>query len=69
MNLVMPGRIPSERHADAKHEEMVAYVERGPMRRMGHAPDIGRIAAFICSEGAAYLTGQKIAVNGRNTLL
>jgi 3-oxoacyl-[acyl-carrier protein] reductase len=69
VNMVAPGWILTERHADAKREEMDAYVAGVPMRRMGQAADIGRMVAFLCSEGACFLTGQKIAVNGGNTLL
>ena len=69
VNLVAPGWIPTARHADAKQEEMDTYVTGVPMRRMGHAEDVGRTVAFLCSEGARFLTGQKFAVNGGNTLL
>jgi 3-oxoacyl-[acyl-carrier protein] reductase len=69
VNMVAPGWILTERHADAKREEMDAYVAGVPMRRMGQAADIGRMVAFLCSRGACFLTGQKIAVNGGNTLL
>jgi 3-oxoacyl-[acyl-carrier protein] reductase len=69
VNLVAPGWIPTERHVDAKQEEMDAYVAGVPMRHMGQAADVGRTVAFLCSEGACFLTGQKIAVNGANTLL
>lgn len=69
VNLVAPGWIPTERHVDAKQEEMDAYVTGVPMRHMGQAADVGRTVAFLCSEGACFLTGQKIAVNGGNTLL
>jgi 3-oxoacyl-[acyl-carrier protein] reductase len=69
VNLVAPGWVPTERHADVKQEEMDAYVAGVPMRRMGDAQDIGRMVAFLCSEGARFLTGQKFAVNGGNTLL
>jgi 3-oxoacyl-[acyl-carrier protein] reductase len=48
---------------------MDAYVTGVPMRHMGQAADVGRTVAFLCSEGACFLTGQKIAVNGGNTLL
>jgi 3-oxoacyl-[acyl-carrier protein] reductase len=69
VNLVAPGWIPTARHAAAKQEEMDTYVTGVPMRRMGHAEDVGRTVAFLCSEGARFLTGQKFAVNGGNTLL
>ncbi len=69
VNLVAPGWIPTARHVDAKREEMDDYLAGVPMQRMGHAEDVGRAVAFLCSEGASFVTGQKLAVNGGNTLL
>jgi len=35
-----------------------------PMRRLGEPREIGAAAAFLASEGAAYITGQVIHING-----
>lgn len=35
-----------------------------PLRRNGTPDDIAAAAAFLCSEGASYITGQVIGVNG-----
>ena len=35
-----------------------------PAGRLGTGDDIGAVAAFLCSEGASYVTGQVIGVNG-----
>jgi NAD(P)-dependent dehydrogenase (short-subunit alcohol dehydrogenase family) len=35
-----------------------------PARRLGTGDDIAGITTFLCSEGAAYITGQVIGVNG-----
>jgi 2-hydroxycyclohexanecarboxyl-CoA dehydrogenase len=35
-----------------------------PTGRLGTGTDIAEACAFLCSEGAAYITGQVIAVNG-----
>lgn len=44
-------------------------VEKGiPLRRFGSAEDIAGIVAFLCSEQASYITGQKIAVDGGVTI-
>jgi 3-oxoacyl-[acyl-carrier protein] reductase len=68
VNLVAPGWIPTERHADATPAELAAYASRVPMRRMGTAEDIAKTVAFLASDAANFITGQKIAVNGANTL-
>jgi 3-oxoacyl-[acyl-carrier protein] reductase len=69
VNLVAPGWIPTERHADASQVEMDAYTALVPMRRMGDAIDIGKMVAFLASDAAQFITGQKFAVNGGNTLV
>lgn len=35
-----------------------------PARRLGTPDDIGAMCAFLCSEGAGYVTGQVVGVNG-----
>ena len=69
VNLVAPGWIPTERHVDSTQQEMDDYAARVPMRRMGQPEDIGRMVAFLCGDGARFITGQKFTVNGGNTLL
>jgi 3-oxoacyl-[acyl-carrier protein] reductase len=69
VNLVAPGWIPTERHADASQLEMDAYTALVPMRRMGDALDVAKMVAFLASDAAQFITGQKFAVNGGNTLV
>jgi 3-oxoacyl-[acyl-carrier protein] reductase len=69
VNLVAPGWIRTARHADVKQDEMDAYIATVPMKHMGQAADIGRTVAFLCGESGRFITGQKISVNGANTLL
>jgi 3-oxoacyl-[acyl-carrier protein] reductase len=68
VNLVAPGWIPTERHADATQDELDSYARNVPMRRMGCPEDIARMVAFLSSDAAGFITGQKFTVNGGNTL-
>jgi 3-oxoacyl-[acyl-carrier protein] reductase len=68
VNLVAPGWIPTERHLHSTQAEMDAYIERVPMGRMGKAEDIANTVAFLASDSAKFITGQKISVNGGNTV-
>jgi 3-oxoacyl-[acyl-carrier protein] reductase len=68
VNLVAPGWIPTERHADATQEELDSYAASVPMKRMGSPEDVARIVTFLASDAAAFITGQSFAVNGGNTL-
>lgn len=68
VNLVAPGWIPTERHVDAIEAEKLAYARNVPLGRMGLAEEVGRVVAFLASDASSFITGQKIAVNGGNTL-
>ena len=35
-----------------------------PMKRIGHMEEIAKTAAFLLSDGAGYITGQNIRVDG-----
>ncbi len=68
VNLVAPGWIPTERHANDPQEAKDAYAAAVPMRRMGKAEDVAEAVAFLASDAANFITGQKVSVNGGNTL-
>jgi NAD(P)-dependent dehydrogenase (short-subunit alcohol dehydrogenase family) len=40
------------------------YEKKVPLKRMGNAEDIAPIVSFLLSDGANYITGQNIAVDG-----
>jgi NAD(P)-dependent dehydrogenase (short-subunit alcohol dehydrogenase family) len=50
----MKGQVPSA-------ESMCSVIPSG---RLGNLDDIGATCAFLCSDGAGYITGQVIGVNG-----
>jgi 3-oxoacyl-[acyl-carrier protein] reductase len=68
VNLVAPGWIPTERHADASAEEIAEYTKQLPIGHLGKPEDIGRTVAFLAGDDAGFITGQKISVNGGHTL-
>jgi 3-oxoacyl-[acyl-carrier protein] reductase len=39
-------------------------LKRIPMKRAGSAQDIAALAGFLCSDAAAYITGQVLTVDG-----
>jgi 3-oxoacyl-[acyl-carrier protein] reductase len=68
VNLVAPGWIPTERHSDVSQEELDTYAAGVPMERMGKPEDVAKMVAYLASDAARFITGQKFAVNGGNTL-
>ena len=57
MNCLLPGFIDS---LDHKPE----LAEGIPMKRIGQAGEIAKTAAFLLSDGAGYITGQSLRVDG-----
>ncbi|MEA2542852.1 MAG: 3-oxoacyl-[acyl-carrier protein] reductase [Acidobacteriaceae bacterium] len=68
VKLVAPGWIPTERHADASQEDLESYAANVPMNRMGTPEDVAKVVAFLASDAAGFITGQRFSVNGGNTL-
>jgi NAD(P)-dependent dehydrogenase (short-subunit alcohol dehydrogenase family) len=49
-------------YRDAKWQE--AMLAKIPMRRFGHTDDLVGAAVFLCSDAAAYITGQCLYIDG-----
>jgi NAD(P)-dependent dehydrogenase (short-subunit alcohol dehydrogenase family) len=57
MNNVLPGWIDSLPATDERRDAV-------PMRRYGRSEEVAATIAFLVSEGAGYITGQNIRVDG-----
>ena len=68
VNLVAPGWVPVERHADASPEALAAYRANVALGRLGVPADVAAAVAFLASPGAAFITGERVAVNGGHTI-
>ncbi len=76
VNTVLPGRILTDRLREgfaARAREAgvpvddIARAEVAkeiPLGRVGEPEDMGKVVAFLCSDAAAYVTGQTLAVDG-----
>src|SRR3954447_20527578 len=68
VNVVAPGWIPVERHADVAPRVLDEYRRRVPLGRMGTPAEIADVVAFLASEGARFINGERITVNGGHTI-
>ncbi len=64
VNAVAPGFIETDMTASLPAEAREAYAKAIPLGRFGSAEDVAEAVAFLASPGAAYITGQVLAVNG-----
>ena len=69
VNAVAPGFVPVERHADTPHKVLDAYLATVPAGRMGTPDDVAHAVSFFVSDAAAFVTGQRLVVDGGRTLL
>ncbi|MFC5993762.1 3-oxoacyl-ACP reductase FabG [Pseudonocardia hispaniensis] len=68
INAVLPGSIRTE-GLDGLGADTIAAMERCiPQRRLGSVEDIGYAAAYFASDGAGFVTGQTLVVDGGQTL-
>ena len=75
VNCIAPGRIKTERTDELDNalarkqnttfEEVRARsINQIPMQRLGTPEEFGKVAAFLCSDAASYVSGSTILVDG-----
>ncbi|MBT5903024.1 MAG: 3-oxoacyl-[acyl-carrier-protein] reductase [Opitutaceae bacterium] len=64
VNVVAPGFIQTDMTAELSEEVQKGVTDFIPMRRFGEASDIAHATSFLCSQEAAYITGQVFTVDG-----
>ena len=68
VNAIAPGFIETDMTADLPDDAVKTAKSSIPLRRFGTTDDVASLVFFLCSEQAAYITGQIIRVDGGMTL-
>jgi len=64
VNAVAPGFIDTDMTRTLNDEQRSTLISQVPMARLGSVDDIAAAVLFLCSPGAAYVTGETLHVNG-----
>jgi len=64
VNAVAPGYVATPMTAGLPEAVKTAFLGVIPMQRFGEPADVAHAVKFLCSDEAAYITGQVIHVNG-----
>jgi 3-oxoacyl-[acyl-carrier protein] reductase len=64
VNAVAPGLIETDMTAGIPGETREALLQQVPLGRIGAAREVAEVVRFLAGDGAAYVTGQTIHVNG-----
>jgi 3-oxoacyl-[acyl-carrier protein] reductase len=64
VNAVAPGLIETDMAAAIPAEAREALLQQVPLKRVGAAREVAEMVRFLAGDGAAYVTGQTIHVNG-----
>ncbi|MEV0198071.1 SDR family NAD(P)-dependent oxidoreductase [Nonomuraea sp. NPDC050691] len=70
-NVVCPGPTdtPMLRRVSAAEPGLVEKISRAiPLRRLGTPADVAGLVAYLCTDRAAYITGQTLSVSGGVTM-
>jgi 3-oxoacyl-[acyl-carrier protein] reductase len=64
VNAVAPGLIDTDMAAAVPADAREALLAQVPLKRIGTVQDVAEVIAFLAGDGAAYITGQVVHVNG-----
>lgn len=64
VNAICPGFTDAGMANDIERAFFKKSIHSVPLRRAGKKEEVAKLAAFLCSDDAAYITGQAISING-----
>lgn len=64
INAVAPGLIETDMTRDMPEKALKRLLEQIPARSMGTADQVAQVVEFLAGDGAAYITGQVLPIDG-----
>ncbi|HSB42756.1 MAG TPA: 3-oxoacyl-[acyl-carrier-protein] reductase [Methylomirabilota bacterium] len=64
VNAVAPGLIETDMTATISAEARESLIQQVPLKRSGQVREVAEVVRFLAGDGASYITGQTIHVNG-----
>lgn len=64
VNAICPAFTDTGMSNDIEQEFLDQSIQSIPLKRVGKKEEIAKLATFLCSEDAGYITGQAISING-----
>ena len=64
VNALAPGYITTSMVEELSEETQAQVLARIPMGRFGTPEDVAEAVVFLCSDGASYITGQVLTIDG-----
>jgi 3-oxoacyl-[acyl-carrier protein] reductase len=64
VNCVAPGFIDTDMTRELSDTQREAMLGQIPLGRLGDCGEVAALVAFLCSEPAAYITGETVHING-----
>jgi acetoacetyl-CoA reductase len=64
VNAIAPGYIDTDMVSAVPADVLAKIIAKIPVGRLGHAEEIARGVAFLCSEDGGFITGSTLSLNG-----
>ena len=64
VNSIAPGFIDTDMTSFLDDDAKNAIIKDIPLKRFGEASDVAKLALFLASNEASYITGQTISIDG-----